>query len=92
MKVSDERRGAARVDHSLLDLGDGRSRGGLIHRHSHELGAGRGEFDALASGGGRVCRVGQGHRLHGDRCATTNADVTDAYFNCASRGGVRNIG
>ena len=77
VEVADERRGAAGVEHALLDLGDGRRRLGEVDGDAHQLGARLGQLDALPCRGGRIRRVGHGHRLDDDRRAAADQDIPD---------------
>jgi hypothetical protein len=77
VEVADERRRAAGVQHPPLDLGNGCSGLGQIHRDAHHLGPSFGELDALLRRGCRVRRIGHRHRLHDDRSAAANLDRAD---------------
>ena len=79
MKVADERRGAAGIQHPLLDFGNGRSRFGKVDGDPHHLGAGGRQIDALVRGRARIGGVGQRHRLHDDGRAAADLNVTDSH-------------
>ena len=78
MKVADERRGAAGVEHPLLDLGHGRRRFREVYGHAHHLRPGLPQLDALLRRRLRVRRIRHRHGLHDHRCATANGDIADA--------------
>ena len=81
MEVANERRGAAGIEHTLLDL---RNRGrGLRHvdRDPHHVRSGLRELDALLRRPAGICRVGHRHRLDDDRRAAADlhhGDTTTA--------------
>ena len=79
MEVADERSGAAGLEHPLFDLGNRSGRIRQVDGHTHELGSGFGELDALLRRGARVGRIGHRHRLHDDRRTAANLDVTDLH-------------
>ena len=81
VKIADERRRHAGVQHALFDR---RHRGGgfrKVHRDAHELRARLHQLDALPRGRLHVGRVGVGHRLHGNRRPAPDLDVADLYPN-----------
>ena len=78
VEVADERRGAAGVEHPLLDLGDGRGGFGQVDGDAHHLRSRLGQLDALPRGAGGVGRVGAGHRLHDHGRAAADLDAADA--------------
>ena len=82
VEIADERRGDARVEHPLLDLGHGGRRLGHVDRDAHHLGPGFGQLDALPRGRRRVRRVGHRHRLDDDGRAAADLDTADAYADC----------
>ena len=64
MKVADERRATAGIEHPLFDLGN-RGRGFRhVDRDPDHVRSGLRELDALLRGPARIGRVGHRHRLH----------------------------
>ena len=63
VEVADERRGAAGVEHPLLDFGNRGGRLRQVHRDAHHLRSGFGQLDALLRRRRRIRRVGHRHRL-----------------------------
>ena len=78
VKVADQRRGHAGVEHPLLDLGHGRRRFRQVDGDPHHLGARLGQLDALPRRSGRVRRVRHRHRLDDDGRAAANLNRADA--------------
>ena len=78
MEVADERSRHARVEHALLDLGDGRRGFRQVDGDAHHLGAGLCQLDALASCGLRIRGIRHRHRLHDDRRSTADLYRADA--------------
>jgi hypothetical protein len=77
VKVPDERRDAAGVEHALLDLRHRRGRVGRVHRDAHHLRPGLGQFDALPRRRRRVRRVRHRHALDDDGGAAADLDAAD---------------
>ena len=73
VEVADQRRGAAGIEHALLDLGHRRGRFGKVHGDAHHLRPRLPQLDALLRGPLRIRRVGHRHRLHDDRRAAAHA-------------------
>ena len=78
VEVADERRGAAGVEHPLLDLGDRGRRFRQVHRDAHQLRSSFGQLDALLRRRRRVGRIRHRHRLDDDRRAAADLDAADA--------------
>ena len=79
VKVADQRRRAAGVEHAALDLGHRRRGFGQVDGDAHHLRARLPQLDALLRRRRRIRRVGHGHRLHDDRRAATHGDVADLH-------------
>ena len=79
VEVADERRGAAGVEHALLDFRHRRRRLGNVDRDAHHLRSRFGELDALRRRRARVRRIGHRHRLDDDRRAAADLDAADFY-------------
>ena len=77
VKVADERRRAARVEHPLPDLGHCGRGLGHVHGDAHHFRAGLGKLHALRRGRARVRRVRHRHRLNDDRRAAAHLDAAD---------------
>ena len=79
VKVADERRGDAGVEHPLLDFGHRRRGIGHVHRDAHHFRACFRQLDALLRRAARIGGVGHRHRLHDDRRAAANLNGTDFH-------------
>jgi hypothetical protein len=79
VKVTDQRRGAAGVQHALFDLGDRRRSLGQVDGDAHHLRTGFPQLDALSGGACGIGGVGHGHRLHHHGRAAAHGEVTDAH-------------
>ena len=79
VKVADQRRRAAGVEHALLDLGHRGRRLGHVDGDPHHLRAGLPQLDALLRRALGIGRVGHGHRLHDHGGAAAHHDVADLH-------------
>ena len=77
VKIADERRFAAGVEHALLDFGNSGSGFGDVYRDAHHFRTGGGKLEALLHGGSDIGGVGIGHRLDDDRSASTDGHAAD---------------
>ena len=78
VEVADERRGAAGVEHPLLDFGHRRRRLRQVDGDAHHLRSGLSQLDALLRRRRRVGGVGHRHRLDDDGRAAADLDAADA--------------
>src|SRR5678816_4566919 len=78
VEVANERRVAARIEHTLLDFRN--CRGGLwqVDSHPHHFRPSLGKLDALTRCGFRIRRVGHRHRLDDDGRPAAHLHTSDA--------------
>ena len=79
VKVADERRGAAGIEHPLLDLGNRGRRFGQIDGDPDHLRSGRRQLDALLGRRPHVGGIGHRHRLDDDRRTAADLDLPDLH-------------
>ena len=79
VKIANDGRAAADVQHALLDFGHGGGGFGDVHRPAHDFGASFGQFHGLLESGLYVGGVRVGHGLHGDGGVAAHLDVSDLH-------------
>ena len=79
MKVADERRRAAGVEHPLLDLRHGRGGFRRVDGHADHLRTGLRQLDALPGGRSRIGRVGERHALNDHGRAAADLDAAHPH-------------
>src|SRR5690606_33261986 len=77
VEVADQGHVDAQVVEARADLGQRPRRGGVVHRHAHDLAAGARQLGDLRGGGGGVGGVGVGHRLHHHRVPAAEGHAAD---------------
>ena len=85
VEVANEWSRTARIQQPPLDLWHRAGRILVVDRHPHELGPSLDQLEALGGGCFYIGRVGHRHRLHGDRYAAANLNVTDTHSHGAMR-------